>query len=168
MMLVVGPSGCGKSSLVRAGLLPVMAHEPGWQTLPPMVPGVSPVSALARYLARGAEGLPLDWTASSVRDRLNQDDGLALLCGDLLGAAPGRGRTVLLVVDQFEELLTMAPAQARGHFARLLRPALAGSVQVVGTLRPEFLGQLLASPELSDLAADTIRCGPFATMPCPP
>jgi ABC-type uncharacterized transport system fused permease/ATPase subunit len=28
-LLVVGPSGCGKSSLVRAGLLPVMAGEPG-------------------------------------------------------------------------------------------------------------------------------------------
>jgi ABC-type transport system involved in cytochrome c biogenesis ATPase subunit len=30
VLLVVGPSGCGKSSLVRAGLLHVMADEPGW------------------------------------------------------------------------------------------------------------------------------------------
>jgi hypothetical protein len=30
VLLVVGPSGCGKSSLVRAGLLPVMAAEPEW------------------------------------------------------------------------------------------------------------------------------------------
>ncbi|MGH3810823.1 MAG: ATP-binding protein [Pseudonocardiaceae bacterium] len=29
VLLVVGPSGCGKSSLVRAGLLHVMADEPG-------------------------------------------------------------------------------------------------------------------------------------------
>ena len=29
-VLVVGPSGCGKSSLVRAGLVPVMAGEPDW------------------------------------------------------------------------------------------------------------------------------------------
>src|SRR5687767_8226197 len=29
-LVVVGPSGCGKSSLVRAGLLPVMAAEPEW------------------------------------------------------------------------------------------------------------------------------------------
>src|SRR3712207_162015 len=28
--VIMGPSGCGKSSLVRAGLLPVMAAEPGW------------------------------------------------------------------------------------------------------------------------------------------
>jgi hypothetical protein len=40
VVLVVGPSGCGKSSLVRAGLLHVMAEEPGWQTLPPILPGL--------------------------------------------------------------------------------------------------------------------------------
>ncbi|MGQ0776541.1 MAG: toll/interleukin-1 receptor domain-containing protein [Pseudonocardiales bacterium] len=38
-LLVVGPSGCGKSSLVRAGLLPVLAGEPGWRTLEPILPG---------------------------------------------------------------------------------------------------------------------------------
>jgi hypothetical protein len=37
--LVVRPSGCGKSSLVRAGLLPVMAGERGWQTVPAILPG---------------------------------------------------------------------------------------------------------------------------------
>ena len=30
LLLVVGPSGCGNSSLVRAGLLPVMAAEQDW------------------------------------------------------------------------------------------------------------------------------------------
>ena len=120
-----------------------------------------PVATLARELARAAKELQLVWTVSSVRERLNQDDGLAMLCDDLLVTAPGRARYLLLIVDQFEELQTMAAAQARGHFARLLRPALAGSVQVVGTLRPEFLGQLLASPELSDLAADTFALRPL-------
>jgi hypothetical protein len=50
-LLVVGPSGCGKSSLVRAGLLPIMADEPGWWTLAPIVPGADPVAALVRELA---------------------------------------------------------------------------------------------------------------------
>ena len=166
MLLVVGPSGCGKSSLVRAGLLPVMSREPGWLPLPAMVPGADPVATLARELARAAKELQLVWTVSSVRERLNQDDGLAMLCDDLLVAAPGRARSLLLIVDQFEELQTMAAAQARGHFARLLQPALAGSVQVVGTLRPEFLGQLLASAELSDLAADTFALRPLRRESC--
>jgi WD40 repeat protein/energy-coupling factor transporter ATP-binding protein EcfA2 len=162
MLLVVGPSGCGKSSLVRAGLVPVMAREPGWHALPPMVPGNHPVAALAAALTRGAEGLPeLGWTVSSVREDLKEDDGLAVLSGDLLLKAASPQRRVLLVLDQFEELVTMATAEARDHFARLLRPAIAGSVQVVGTLRPEFLGQLLASPELRDLAADTFALRPL-------
>ena len=161
MLLVVGPSGCGKSSLVRAGLLPVMAHEPGWLTLPPMVPGAHPVAMLAQELANGAKELQLDWSVSSVRERLNQDDGLAVLCGDLLVRAPGRKRSVLLLVDQFEEMFTMAAASARAHFALLLRPALAGSVQVLGTIRPEFLGQLLTSPELSDLTTVTFPLRPL-------
>ncbi len=46
-LLVVGPSGCGKSSLVRAGLTPVMADEPGWRTLSPILPGADPIGALA-------------------------------------------------------------------------------------------------------------------------
>ena len=41
VLLVVGPSGCGKSSLVRAGLLPVMAAEPGWCTTAPVLPGTA-------------------------------------------------------------------------------------------------------------------------------
>ena len=55
VLLVMGPSGCGKSSLVRAGLLHVMAEEPGWWTLAPMLPGTDPVAALARELTAAAQ-----------------------------------------------------------------------------------------------------------------
>ena len=57
VLLVVGPSGCGKSSLVRAGLLPVMAGEPGWWTVPAILPGTQPVAALTRELAATAHQL---------------------------------------------------------------------------------------------------------------
>src|SRR3954462_8617057 len=59
LLLVVGPSGCGKSSLVRAGLLPGMAAEPEWWTLPALLPGAQPVAALARRLAGAARPLGL-------------------------------------------------------------------------------------------------------------
>jgi hypothetical protein len=48
VLLVVGPSGCGKSSLVRAGLLPVMAADEDWWTLPAILPGKQPVE-LTRF-----------------------------------------------------------------------------------------------------------------------
>jgi hypothetical protein len=148
VLLVVGPSGCGKSSLVRAGLLSVMANEPSWWTLPPILPGADPVAALARELAAAAQRLGLDWTVAGVRHRLD-DDGVAGLADELLLAA--RARRLLVVVDQFEELLTQTPPARRAHFAQLLRSALGGPVQVVATLRPEFLDQLLVDADLAVL-----------------
>jgi WD40 repeat protein/energy-coupling factor transporter ATP-binding protein EcfA2 len=148
VLLVVGPSGCGKSSLVRAGLLHVTAEEPGWWTLPPILPGVDPVAALIRELAVAAQQLALDWTVANVRHRLDHG-GLTELVDELLLAA--RSRRLLVVVDQFEELLTQTPRAQRAQFAQLLRPALSGPVQLVATLRPEFLDQLLIDAELAVL-----------------
>ncbi|WP_222270309.1 nSTAND1 domain-containing NTPase [Modestobacter marinus] len=155
VLVVVGPSGCGKSSLVRAGLLPVMAAEPGWWTLPAILPGTQPVAALARELAASAHQLGLAWTVTDVRRRLDAGD-LTGLVDDLLLAVPGRRRRhLLIVVDQFEELLTQTGLQQRAQFAELLRDALAGPMRVVATLRPEFLEPLLASSDLSALPTRT-------------
>jgi WD40 repeat protein len=161
ILLVIGPSGCGKSSLVRAGLLPRMALESGWHTLPAMVPGRHPMATLAREITRSARQLRLDWTLSFVGDRLSHDDGLAVLADELLLATLRPGHRVLLVVDQFEELLTLASAEERARFSDLLRPALAGSVRVVGTLRLEFLDQVLGGPELADLPTNTFALRPL-------
>jgi hypothetical protein len=142
-LLVVGPSGCGKSSLVRAGLLPVMADQPGWRVLPPILPGAGPVAALARELAAAARRITLNWTVDHVHQQLDQR-GLTGLADELLLADPaGPQRHLLIVVDQFEELLTQTAAADRARFTELLCPALTGPVRVVATLRPEFLDQLL-------------------------
>ena len=160
-LLVVGPSGCGKSSLVRAGLLPVMTGEPDWQTLPPIVPGADPVRALARELAAAARQSGLDWTVAHVRNQLDRED-LTGLADELLLAAPaGRKRRLLIVVDQFEELLTQTDTKERTQFVNLLRPALTGPVQLVATLRPEFLDQLLLNPELAGLPTSTYTLRPL-------
>jgi hypothetical protein len=156
VLLVVGPSGCGKSSLVRAGVVHAMAEEPGWWTLPVILPGTDPVSALVRELAAAAQRLGLGWTVADVRHQLDSG-GLTGLVDELLLAA--QARRLLIVVDQFEELLTQTPPGQRARFAQLLRPALDGPVQVVATLRPEFLDQLLVDAELAVLPTrtDTLR-----------
>ncbi|MBV9142433.1 MAG: TIR domain-containing protein [Pseudonocardiales bacterium] len=159
-LLVVGPSGCGKSSLVRAGVLPVMAGEPGWWTLAPIVPGVDPVAALVWELATAARGLDLGWTVADVRDQLDKD-GLAGMVDELLLAAPRGSCRLLVVVDQFEELLTQAAPADRARFAELLRPALAGPLQLVLTLRSEFLDQLLLEDESAALPMRTYPLRPL-------
>ncbi|MGH3995987.1 MAG: hypothetical protein ACRDTJ_00810, partial [Pseudonocardiaceae bacterium] len=159
-LLVTGPSGCGKSSLVRAGLLPVMAVEPGWRTLPAILPGADPVTALAQELVSAARLISLSWTVQDVERRLDEG-GLTPLADELLLAGPDSPRRrLLVVVDQFEELLTQTPPTQRARFAELLRPAVTGPVRVVATLRPEFLDQLLADPVLA-----TLLTGIFALRP---
>ncbi len=160
VLLVVGPSGCGKSSLVRAGLLSVMADEPSWWTLPPILPGADPVAALARGLATEAQQLGLDWTVAQVRNQLD-NTGLAGLADELLLAAPGGQQRLLVVVDQFEELLTQASPGQRAQFAQLVHPALGGPVQVVATLRPEFWDQLLVDAALAVLPIRTYPLRPL-------
>src|SRR5215475_4920845 len=153
VVLVVGPSGSGKSSLIRAGVRPIIAHESDWWTLEPLLPGSAPRAALARELSVAARGLRLGWTTEQVRERLAAGGGLAAVAEDLLLACPSPRvrRHLLVVVDQFEELLRLAPSTERRQFVALLRPALPGPVRVVAALRTEFLSQLLSNAELADL-----------------
>ncbi len=160
VLLVIGPSGCGKSSLLRAGLLPRMAGEPGWWTLRPIVPGTDPVAALARELATASRQLNLNWTAEHTRHQLDEG-GLTGLAEQLLGTVSSPAQRLLVVVDQFEELLTQTGPKDRARFADLLRPALTGPVRVVGTLRTEYLDQLVAAPELDSLPIQTSTLRPL-------
>jgi hypothetical protein len=138
VLLVVGPSGCGKSSLIRAGLLPVMADELGWRALSPILPGADPVAVLSRELAVLARRIGLGWTVEYVRQQLDQRRLIGLVDELLLADPAGPQQRLLIVVDQIEELLTQAPPVARARFVALLRSALTGSVRVVATLRSEW------------------------------
>jgi ABC-type nitrate/sulfonate/bicarbonate transport system ATPase subunit len=39
MLTIIGPSGCGKSSLLNAAVVPLLDGDPGWLTVPSLVPG---------------------------------------------------------------------------------------------------------------------------------
>jgi len=152
LLTVLGPSGCGKSSLVAAGLLPALAEEPGWWVLgDPIRPGSNPVGVLVRRVAEAAGKLRLRWTDAYVREAM-RDKGFSWVAGELLAAAPPRFRDHLVIaIDQYEELLTQAPADERARFVGLVRQALQGPTVVVATLRPEFLDESLLDPVLSAL-----------------
>ena len=162
MLLVIGPSGCGKSSLVRAGLIPRLTAQAGWWTVPAFRPETDPVTQLAVGLARAGTQLGLEWAATSVLDRLRAD-GLPAVVGDLLAGAPDpvHRRRLLIVVDQFEQLLTITPPPQRAGFVDLLRPVVPGTVALVGALRTEFLDAVADDDALAELA-------PFATYTLTP
>ncbi len=130
---IEGESGSGKTSLIHAGLLP--AIEQGWRgfgkdecaILPPMRPLGDVLHELATILHAGFSGLV---TIDDIEQRLTTtgDETLASLLTALrlYKATEGRKQPVLLlVIDQFEELLTVQgdPRKTR-LFDRLLANAL--------------------------------------------
>ncbi|MGH8888095.1 MAG: ATP-binding protein [Egibacteraceae bacterium] len=140
---VIGPSGAGKSSLVQAGLLPRLAQRRSrWVTTPPFVPTDQPTRSLAGSLAAAVAGTTLDALAAELA---TGPTALVRRVEQLRTAAGAR--SVLLVVDQAEELLTRTGEQERAAFLGLLDGALRDDSRlwVVATLRSEFLTGLLTT-----------------------
>jgi conflict system STAND superfamily ATPase len=163
MLAIVGPSGCGKSSLLHAGIVPQLDSDPEWLTVPKLVPGSDPFPALSRALAATANRLGLDWSVSDVRGRLEAGpDGLGHVADDLLAIGPATyQRRLLVTVDQAEELFTRTTPLARQRFAKLLRDAVAGPVQVVAAMRSEFLDDLRDLPALAGVPIEAYVLAPL-------
>jgi hypothetical protein len=136
---VIGPSGVGKSSLVYAGLLPRLSQQHSrWMVVPPLVPEAGPMRSLARSLAAVLSDIDVD----TLTAELATGSAALLRCVERLRAAhAGRGMSVLLVVDQAEELVTLTGKQERLVFLGLLDAALQADSRlwVVAMLRSEFL-----------------------------
>ena len=155
---VVGPSGSGKSSLVHAGLIPVLARQRRrWVVVPTFVPDERPVRGLAASLAAVLPGVQVDAHAAQLAA---EPDALAGWLDELRLARGGRLASVLLVVDQLEDLLTLTPEPERDAFLALLRRALDRErwLWVVATLRSEYLGGFLTT-EFADLFRQPVAIG---------
>ncbi|MEV5443948.1 AAA family ATPase [Streptomyces sp. NPDC052644] len=139
--VLVGASGSGKSSLVRAGVMPRLRNR-RWVVLPAFAPGPSPMAALAAAVAQAAGAQE---SATTVLRRLRQNPGA--LATELAKLRGGRFRRLILVVDQAEELLTLAGDRERDVFLEALHDCLRRepSVRVLATLRVDFLGDFLAT-----------------------
>ncbi|MCP4896894.1 MAG: serine/threonine-protein kinase PknK, partial [bacterium] len=164
VLAIVGPSGAGKSSFVRAGVIPRLREGSSLTTIE-LRPGPQPFHALARRLISVERGrssgaissreLADDKTIEALATELEDSPSrLALLAHNL---AEARSTRVLFFVDQLEELYTLAADPVvRGRFLRALVAAaddVEGPVQVVLTVREEFLSRLAEGPELRDALA---------------
>jgi WD40 repeat protein/transcriptional regulator with XRE-family HTH domain len=188
MLLVAGESGAGKSSLLRAGLMPWLAAGalgPGSERWPRRVirPTGSPLRELALQLAEVASADPVSVyrSLSAAPDEAPMLVEQAVRIATSRGPASGPGRPgdaaacppprLILVVDQFEELFTAGgDADAdRDDFITALHAAAtvpAGpqhlpAALVVGAVRADYLGRLIAYPALKA----ALEAGPFTVGP---
>jgi WD40 repeat protein len=131
--MVLGPSGAGKSSVLQAGVLPALARGalPGSDRWIAVVvrPGKDLLAEVERAGLPGAGREPI---GTAVADRL---------------AGEPTGARVLLVVDQFEELLTPAapdgPEAAQLDAIDALTAAIgAAGLSVVLVMRDDFYPRL--------------------------
>ncbi len=166
-MAVVGASGSGKSSAVQAGLMAQLRQGkqiPGsdrWW-LGCFRPGSQPVQTLAKLLTDSSS------KESQAQEQL-QIEGLlyqgveGFVCWLRTRIEP----MVLLVIDQFEELFTLAGERERQEFIKLILGAVkyAGDrFKLVLTIRADFVASCLEIPELAQiLQNNSILVPPYLT-----
>lgn len=149
LVAVIGPSGIGKSSVVRAGLLPAVrdgALGPGPWLITDMHPGRSPYDELASALLRVAVVMPRDLHAELTAG----EDGLWQTCDMVLPA----GHSLLLVIDQFEEVFSMVDDRDRLQFVRSLAAAARDErsrVRIALTMRADYFDHPLEMHDFGEL-----------------
>jgi len=100
------------------------------------------------------------------RARIGRDDNPILARATELRRCSSRSEaSVLLVIDQFEELLGHeAPGHSANRFLMLLRDALEAEespLLVLGTMRSDFLGSFQQNRELSGIGFKSLSIGPI-------
>jgi WD40 repeat protein len=170
LTIVVGVSGSGKSSLVKAGLIPYLKNQDHestsdrWHILEPIRPGVSPFLALAKTLLPIAtpESPNPSLALDLVSQKLQQEPQyFSQVIGAWHHTHPET--QLLLVIDQFEELLTRSQGdrelsqqsksgdtgtQDWQQFLKVLGIAIADhpqTLRLVLTLRSDFEPRFLSS-----------------------
>lgn len=156
-LAIEGPSGVGKSSFARAGVIPALrrgfaADTPARWRVAVARPGAAPFESLAVALHAALE---LDVNPGALAQQLREDPRrLTELTRERVG--PGEG--LLILLDQLEELVTLAPPALRPRFGECIAAALdARAIYLITTVRSDLVPALqrdlpaLAS-QLNDVA----------------
>lgn len=151
LLFLTGRSGSGKSSLLAAYVLPALKRrqkEP-WATV--LVRAYDdPAAEMAAALRRPG----VVWELGSVPEVLEARPVLELACSHLAARSPSQ--RLLIVIDQFEEFLTLCRETQRTALESILRSVVESPIPgltVLLALRSDYLGRL------EDLRLPRIREG---------
>lgn len=158
---ILGASGAGKSSFLRAGLLPRLSRDSRrFHVLPIIRPGRAALSgehgfAAMLEAALRARGITLN--RADLRDAVAAGAPAVaplfarLVAADLGDAGSGDAPTLVIAVDQAEELLSADNAETGAFLALLagLGAVDTPKVLVVFTVRSDSFDQLQSRPELT-------------------
>ncbi|MEM7603970.1 MAG: serine/threonine-protein kinase [Myxococcota bacterium] len=137
VVAVSGPSGIGKSSLIYAGVLPALeTNGEDWE-VHAIRPGRSPLGAIETLLREFVQ-------RDSDTDRMSYEPGF--LGAVLRERHRTTGKRALIVVDQFEELFTLAQDTERELFLRALNGVAddaAGPLRVLLSIRSDYVHRAL-------------------------
>lgn len=168
LVILLGASGSGKSSLMRAGILPLLRRDPEqWLVIDPFRLGEQPIRNLASSLAKR---LCIDWrqveqdlsAASDPSDSPETFAKLRDIATELRVSSGKLESTIVIPIDQFEELLSYPPDHPANRFLHLLRATLdrlRGEFLFLATLRSDFLATFQQHPVTQDLAFKGIPLG---------
>jgi basic membrane lipoprotein Med (substrate-binding protein (PBP1-ABC) superfamily)/DNA-binding SARP family transcriptional activator len=143
LVSIVGPSGSGKSSAAMAGVVPRL-REAG-DAVMILQPGARPLWELAGVLERAGFG-----TRATLLRRFESDPQALVAVVD---------RSLTLVVDQFEELYTLAEPDAAARFSELIANGIRDQrtpLRVVATLRADYYDKPLSVPALAGVFIDSV------------
>jgi len=156
-VMVLGASGTGKSSLARAGLVPRLRRDPSkWIVIEPFRPRTQPMQEFKKALVRSG------WKdiAETINDR-NEENSVLDALVQLRDRSPDPDAKILVVVDQFEELLG---GESSSFLKQLRRGAEHPDLPAVilGTMRSDFLDRFQNSAPLLDLDYRVLSLGPMS------
>lgn len=143
LVSIVGPSGSGKSSAARAGVVPELRSR--GESVIVFQPGARPLWELAGALDRAGCG--------SRATILRRFEGSPDVISEIVR------RPLIVVIDQFEELFTLAEPDTTLRFARLISFAIRDErvpLRVVATLRADYYDRPLSIPELAGVFSDSV------------
>lgn len=141
-LAIVGPSGAGKSSFVQAGIIPNLGEN--WLKIT-FRPSVAPIANLLAKLSK--EGI----NTSKFNHLKNDEKFLSYVLQDI---AKDKNISILLIVDQFEEIFTLCSDKDEQElYAKYLSNAASseeGPIRIIITLRDDFLIKVKSLSGLQD------------------